>query len=418
MFQNGKSQLDLIKKLSFNRVGGSIEELRAATILKETVTALASEFSPDANVHLEGFLMPWYEVRKVSVCVTKPFYREIEARGVGFSGCLPEGGITAPLLYAEQGLPISLRDAGGKIILLNDMVYENWPAILKSGALAYLVAIGEYDDEDARTDLSENYLRDHQLKIGSLPGIHIRAHDAIALLQEGAEEMHVELCQEKFERVSHNVIAEIPGSKITDEIIGFTAHYDSVPFSSGAWDNATGCADILGLFAYFLEHRPQRTLRFIWCGSEERGLLGSLAYTKAHRDEMERFRLVINLDMTGPVLGFDRAIVTGDPTLISNIEYMAREAGHAIHTSQTVHPSDSTPFADCGIPAVSFSRWGRAAGHSRRDLDTPLGEHAIAHFQNFMRFFASRMINSSEFPIPRDMPQNMKEELNKYFHRS
>ena len=417
MFQNGKSQLELIRKMSFNRLGGSLDELRAAELLRTAADRTAAEAGFDGRAHLEGFLMPWYDVQTVKVCVTAPFRREIEARAVGFSGCLPEGGITAPLHYAEQGAPISLRGAKGKILLLNEMVYDNWQAILDSGALAYFVAVGEYDDEDERTDLSENYLRPHQLRRGKLPGIHIRARDAIALLQDGAEELHLELIQTAYERVSHNVVTEIPGTDHADEIVGFTAHYDSVPFSRGSWDNATGCADLIGLYTYFLAHRPRRTLRFIWCGSEEQGLLGSIAYTKAHEAELARFRLVINLDMTGPALGFDRSIVTADPALVSQIEYLAREMGRYVHVTQDIHSSDSTPFADRGVPTASFARAGRAAGHSRRDLYMPLGERAIARQQEFMRAFAERLIQAEEFPVPREIPQNMKDGIARYFRR-
>ena len=367
MFQNGKSQLELIRKMSFNRLGGSLDELRAAELLRTAADRTAAEAGFDGRAHLEGFLMPWYDVQTVKVCVTAPFRREIEARAVGFSGCLPEGGITAPLHYAEQGAPISLRGAKGKILLLNEMVYDNWQAILDSGALAYLVAVGEYDDED--------------------------------------------------ERVSHNVVTEIPGTDHADEIVGFTAHYDSVPFSRGSWDNATGCADLIGLYTYFLAHRPRRTLRFIWCGSEERGLLGSIAYTKAHEAELARFRLVINLDMTGPALGFDRSIVTADPALVSQIEYLAREMGRYVHVTQDIHSSDSTPFADRGVPTASFARAGRAAGHSRRDLYMPLGERAIARQQEFMRAFAERLIQAEEFPVPREIPQTMKDGIARYFRR-
>ena len=41
------------------------------------------------------------------------------------------------------------------------------------------------------------------------------------------------------------------------------------------------------LLAYFKEHAPLRTLKFIWCGSEEMGLLGSIAYCKEHKEELK-----------------------------------------------------------------------------------------------------------------------------------
>ncbi len=412
MFINGEYQLALTKKLSFNRLGGSAEELRAAEILRGEVEAAGGKAA------LEGFLMPWYTPRAQRVRITAPFEREVPATAIGFSGSTPEEGIDAPLLYAEQGAACDLREASGKIVLLNETVYDNWPRLVDSGALGYLIAAGDYDEEDARTDLAMNYLRPHQLRHGKLPGLTIRARDAIALLQDGAERVRITLLQDEFERVSHNVVAEIPGTDRAGEIVVFTAHYDSVPYSSGAWDNASGSADLMALYIWFAAHPPRRTLRFVWCGSEERGLLGSKAYVKAHGSELSAYRFCINIDMTGPALGYDRAIVTADPALVSQLEYQARELGQALYVVQDVYSSDSTPFADAGIPAVSFHRMGRAAGHSRRDLASPLSASAFARTQNLMRAFADRMINASEFPIPREIPQNMKDAIDQYYRRT
>ena len=84
----------------------------------------------------------------------------------------------------------------------------------------------------------------------------------------------------------------------TDEIITFSAHYDSVSYSKGAYDNASGSACILELLAYFNQHKPDRTLRFIWCGSEEEGLLGSRDYVEKHKKDLYScfcYRFIIGL---------------------------------------------------------------------------------------------------------------------------
>jgi len=409
MFQNGEYQLDLTRRLAFNRLGGTDDELRAACILQSEIGDAAG---------FEEFEIPGYVVQKARLRVLEPFTREIPVTGVGFSGSTPEAGLTAPFAYAQEGSETDLTDVRGKIILLNSNPREIWKKVLDSGAAGFLIISGAYNDEDERTDLERTYLRDYMLRDGRIPGLTLRTRDAIELVRGGATLVNMELTQNEHMLTSRNVVAEIPGTDKADEIIVFTAHYDSVPFSCGAWDNASGSADLMALYLWFRENPPRRTLRFIWCGSEERGLLGSIAYVKAHMDEISRFRFGINIDMTGPVIGHDRAIVTSDIGLQTMLEYFARERGHSLSVSQAPYSSDSTPFSDAGVPTVSFHRAGQAAGHSRYDLPEPLGSAAFAKTWNFIREFAEKTVNSAVVPVPREIPQNMKDEIDKYFHRT
>ncbi|HBK84505.1 MAG TPA: Zn-dependent exopeptidase M28, partial [Firmicutes bacterium] len=60
---------------------------------------------------------------------------------------------------------------------------------------------------------------------------------------------------------------------------------------------------------------PKRTLRFIWCGSEEVGLVGSINYLKQHEDQIERIKLLVNIDVAGGIIGRNVCIVTGAESL-------------------------------------------------------------------------------------------------------
>ena len=87
-------------------------------------------------------------------------------------------------------------------------------------------------------------------------------------------------------KVIHNVILDLPGQ--VPETIVITAHYDSTHLSQGAYDNMSGCVGLLALAEKFSRQPHRYSLRFIWCGSEERGLLGSKAYVAAHMEELDR----------------------------------------------------------------------------------------------------------------------------------
>lgn len=94
----------------------------------------------------------------------------------------------------------------------------------------------------------------------------------------------------------------------------------------------------------------KHNIRFIWCGSEERGLLGSKDYVAKHKDELDQIKLVVNIDMIGSILGHRIAVSTADISLVHYIDYYAKMVGFPLESSQGVYSSDSTPFADAGVP--------------------------------------------------------------------
>lgn len=88
-------------------------------------------------------------------------------------------------------------------------------------------------------------------------------------------------------------------SKIHPPPILIGAHYDAVPGSPGADDNATGIAVLLELARAFAANPPRCPIRFVAFDLEERGLIGSCAYACTLRQQEQRLRLMISLEMLG-----------------------------------------------------------------------------------------------------------------------
>ena len=84
----------------------------------------------------------------------------------------------------------------------------------------------------------------------------------------------------------YNVIAEIPGTdpKLKDEIVMLGGHLDSWHSSTGATDNAAGCAVMMEAVRILksIDAKPRRTIRIALWGGEEQGLHGSRGYVKNH----------------------------------------------------------------------------------------------------------------------------------------
>ena len=182
----------------------------------------------------------------------------------------------------------------------------------------------------------------------------------------------------------------------------------------------SGSVGLLGIAEYFLANPSKRTLRFIWCGSEERGLLGSKAYCVANEEELKNVVLNINLDMIGCIMGKFIACCTTEDKLVNYIEYFSDEYGFGVSAKQDVYSSDSTPFADKGVPALSFARiapHNTATIHNSYDTKALMKAEQMAKDIDFINAFSERMANAARCPVSRDIPEKMKEELDYYLTR-
>jgi Zn-dependent M28 family amino/carboxypeptidase len=93
---------------------------------------------------------------------------------------------------------------------------------------------------------------------------------------------------------STNVVAEIPGGTKKDEIVMMGAHLDSWHASTGATDNASGCAVVMEAMRILkaLDLEMDRTVRMALWGGEEQGLLGSRGYVEKHFGDPVTMRLM------------------------------------------------------------------------------------------------------------------------------
>ncbi|QSX05577.1 Zn-dependent exopeptidase M28 [Sedimentibacter sp. zth1] len=405
-------EFKLLKKIGFVRTSGSKEEKMAADILVEEVKSIGVE------AKLEPFKVEYYNISKVKLEVLEPFYKEYTVTGYGMSGSTIEDGLECEFEYVEDASKVNLINAKDKIVLVNERVtvkaYEN---LVKAGVKGFISFSGSVFDDEDKTDLETRMLRAKHLKHGKIPGVTIRANDALDMLKQSPAKVKMTLIQEEGECDSHNVIASIEGSTYKDEEIHFVAHYDSVPFSRGVYDNGAGSVIIMELLRYFKENQPKRNLKFIWFGSEERGLLGSKYYTSIHEDELKNVVMTVNVDMAGPILGQNRAFVTADNSLCNMVEYLSKEIGFPMKVVQDVYSSDSTPYADKKVPAISFARFAAKGGaglHNRNDVLNTLSMNNLKNLTDFIKVFSERTVNACLFPVPREIPTNMVKAVDKY----
>ena len=394
----------IFEETAYVRMGGSAEELKTARYLAGLMEdmGLKAEIVP--------FEVPMATLQEAVLLVDG---EAVTCKGYLNAGCHE---VEAPFYYLRSTDAYSLSLCRGKIVMVDGyMGYWMYQDLLENGAVGFITYDGNANYCDR--DIDQRELRSFVHKGNKLPGVNINAKDAIELIRKGASTAKIILKQEEYTGNSHNVVLDLPGE--VDEYIALTAHYDSTSLSQGAYDNMSGSVGILGIAEYFAKNPHRYGLRFIWCGSEERGLLGAKAYCEKE-EAMAKCVLNINLDMIGCIMGKFIYCVTGEEKLCHYISYFANEVGFGIDGRQDVYSSDSTPFADKGVPAISFARiapQNTATIHNSYDtLAVMKGEQMVEDIA-FLIAFTSRMANAVRCPVEKKIPDNMKEKLDEYLCR-
>lgn len=400
-------EMSVLKDMEYVRTGGSKEELKCAKYLQSKLKEIGLES------RIEEFPVQASKISKCSLEVTKPYKKSIPCLGYFCSGSTK--GLKKELYYLRDNQPGSIAKVKGKIVLIDKYLrYWTYKDILENGAVGFITCNGSLYEENS--DIDQRELRDQLKKLGTIPGVQINSKDAYEMVTKGASEVKIVLEQEEYKNKSRNVICDIKGE--SKDTIVFTAHYDSTSLSKGSYDNATGSVGILKIAEYFAKNKPLHNLTFIWCGSEERGLLGSHAYVNKHKKELDNISLCINLDMIGSTMGNFVACVTGEDKLVHYVDYLSKEVDFPLEAYQDVYSSDSTPFADKGIPAISFARLTNMTPiHCRHDDMSILKEEVMVEDVKFIIEFSKHMANAKIIPVKKVMPDNMKEKLDIYLCR-
>ena len=401
---NATEIMKIFEDTAYVRMGGTEEELRAAKYLQDCcsrmgLTAAIEDFPVDmANLQEAVF-----EADGVSV-TCKGYFNAGSAE------------IEAPFYYLRSTEPYALKQCKGKIVMIDGyMGYWMYQDLLENGAVGFVTYDGNANYCDR--DIDQRELRAFVHKGNKIPGVNINAKDAIELVNKGVTNAKIVLKQEEYVGNSRNVVLDMPGE--IDEYIVLTAHYDSTSLSQGAYDNMSGSVGLLGIAEYFTTHPHRYGLRFVWCGSEERGLLGAKAYCEKE-ENLKNVVLNINLDMIGCIMGRFIGCCSAEEKLVHYISYLGSELGFPISVKQDVYSSDSTPFADKGVPALSFARiapQNTATIHNSYDTIALMKGEQMVEDIAFIVAFTERMANAKLCPVAKEIPDSVKEKLDIYLAR-
>jgi hypothetical protein len=188
-----------------------------------------------------------------------------------------------------------------------------------------------------------------------------------------------------------NVLGEIPGTDLKDEVVMLGAHFDSWHASPNASDNAAGCAVALEAARILkaIGAKPRRTIRVALWGGEEQGLYGSQAYVRKHFGDpgdpkhpptpaYGKFSAYFNQDYgAGRFRGIYLQGNEHARRLFTAWMEPFRDFGLTAVSIQSVGSTDHVPFNAAGLPGFQFiqDRIAGTAGHTNLDfLDTLVPE--------------------------------------------
>lgn len=187
---------------------------------------------------------------------------------------------------------------------------------MKAEGVSLVVDIGSGMGDDgtllvgARYDSRQD--RSYEGVMNSLPEVVIATEHynrIYRVLERGIPvklEMEVRNYVDNSDPYYYNVVGEIPGTDLKDEIVIVGGHYDSWHGGTGAVDNASGAAVALEAARILkaIGVQPRRTIRVGFWTYEEGGLNGSREYVAAHfgnpqdgkKPAYEKFSGYFNMD--------------------------------------------------------------------------------------------------------------------------
>ena len=228
-----------------------------------------------------------------------------------------------PVVDVGKGSPADFQKAGdisGKVVLVHSVVLKTWddlfaeytnaPPVIsaavngKAKAVAF-IATREHD-------ILYRHTNSFAGEIDRIPQVLVAREDGerIGRLLASGHPVWADLSIPN--RIggpikAANVIAEIKGREKPEEFVILGAHLDSWELGTGALDNGCNAALVVDALRAIESSglKPRRSIRFILFSGEEQGLLGSRAYSRAHRPELDNAAGVIVYDAgTGKTTGF------------------------------------------------------------------------------------------------------------------
>jgi carboxypeptidase Q len=156
---------------------------------------------------------------------------------------------------------------------------------------------------------------------------------------------------------AYNIVADLPGSDLAEELVIIGAHIDSWHAGTGATDNGAGTVVMMEAMRILrtLGLEPRRTIRIGLWSAEEQGLYGSRMYLENHPELHDRISAYLNYDNgTGRIRGIYTQMNDGVIPIFEALLAPFRDLGVVAVRHENTGGTDHESFDRIGIPGLQF----------------------------------------------------------------
>ena len=342
------------------RLGGSVE-------LGEAITWAQSIFQSDGldTVYLQPVQVPVWVRGDGTLRMTYPYQRDLSVLALGSSVGADgvEGSLIVVRSWEELGPHVN-----GKVVLFNVPMEDGEPTVYRYGAAvqyrgrgasraaqhgALAVLVRSVTTRSLYTPHTGNMT--YVEGVDKIPAASVTTEDAdyLSRLVDGGGDVRVRLdlsARTLPDATSHNVIAEIKGSELPDEVVLIGAHIDSWDVGQGAHDDGAGVVHVMETMRLIKARgiTPKRTIRAVLFTNEENGLRGAVAYDEVYGSE--QYIAAIESDLGGgEPLSWS---ATGDATQMEWLRTVASPVG--LPVTDGGGGADIAPLKKRGVLTISM----------------------------------------------------------------
>ncbi|HEY5029481.1 MAG TPA: M20/M25/M40 family metallo-hydrolase [Candidatus Angelobacter sp.] len=392
------------------------------------------------DVKLEKVVVPhWVRGEETGALVEFPGMapattQKVVLTALGGSVATPAQGITAEVVVVnnfEELAALSRDKVAGKIVLFNykfdkqlaatghggaaygeAVIYRaiGASAAAKQGAIAALVrSVGGADYRLPHTGAMI-----YQKDAPQIPAAAVTAEDADTLAylaKQGNVRMHLVLTPQKLAEVdSYNVVADLKGSELPDQVVIVSGHLDSWDLGTGAIDDGAGVVVAMQTAQLIkqLGLHPRRTIRVIAWMNEEFGGSGGRAYAADHKGEIAKHFAAIESDLgAGHPTGFQMSAPASNMATLQPAAQILQSSGAGMMRTGDGTGSDISPLLSLGVPCFEpiqderyyFNYHHTAADTLDKVVPRELQENAAV--MAVLAYSLANMSNDLEKPAPK-----------------
>jgi len=331
------------------------------------------------NIRLQTVMVPHWDRGTIEARVLAPYSQPVVATALGGSIGTAESGLDAEVVAFEtlEELEAARRDqVEGRIVYLGQRTRREatWagyrdavakrvrgPSVAASlGARALLIrSVGTSYSRAAHTGTLV-----YSINAPKIPAAALSNPDADLLerMLAGGQPVRFFLkitARDLPYEPSANVMAELPGSDLKEEIVLIGAHLDSWDLGTGAIDDGAGVAIAIEVAAMMkrLGIQPRRTVRVVLFASEEYTIAGGKEYARLPDDEIARHVLLMEADAgAGRAVAFQSRVAEDRLPIVAQIAEVLAPIGVSHGDNNGSGGADISATMARGIPALTIQQ--------------------------------------------------------------